>query len=54
MPDAEVGLGGGQALEVALDPLVRQSVVLPDQEVEQVREEDILIDPGLVERELEA
>ena len=45
VPDAEVRLARRQALEVALDLVIRQPVVLPDQEVEQVREEDALVDP---------
>ena len=43
------GLGGGQPLEVALDLIIGEPVVFPDQEIEQVREEDVLVDPGLVE-----
>src|ERR1035438_2716727 len=43
----------GQPPEIALDPLVSQPVVLPDQEIEQVREEHRIIDSGLFKADLE-
>jgi len=50
---AVVCLTLAQSPEIALDPLIGQTVILPDQEIEQVGEKDSFVDACLVEGDLE-